>query len=256
MRASITPPSSKPLATADASTAKDGHGATYTAGVPTAPECATMFEYLQRSVQRNPTGDFLGHRPKGADGVVGPDYEWQSYETVFGRIQSLAAGLLHHDMIAQTTDANERILGIYMKNRPEWVLAHYAVMYAGGFSVALYDTLGADATPYVLNQTQVATIVCTSAELPKVVQAKASSPALQHVILCDVETKPEAVDGLTLWTMKEIEAVGAEHPAFPTPPVPTDIYTLIYTSGTTGEPKGVPLRHSNLVHAIAAINDR
>ncbi|KAF0683778.1 Aste57867_24162 [Aphanomyces stellatus] len=254
------PPQPTPYAVADASNPKPGHGATYTVTGATIspPACTDMLAYLQRSVARTPSNDFLGYRPKDANGQVGP-YAWITYDQVYRRIQSLAAAMLRLDMLAPTPDGGERILGIFMKNRPEWLIAQYAAMYAGGFAVALYDTLGDAATPYILNQTQLSTIVCTIAELPKVIHAKASCPFLKHIVLCDVETKPEMMDnvaGLTLWTMADLETIVQDHPVEATTPQPDDIYCLIYTSGTTGEPKGVPIRHTNIVHAIETAKDR
>ncbi|KAF0689347.1 Aste57867_19197 [Aphanomyces stellatus] len=253
----------KPYSEADASDVKPGHGPTYAYAVhaPT-PECSNMLDYFLRSVARNPSRDCLGHRPRDADGNVGA-YVWQTYDQVCKRIQALAAGLMHHEMLVPTTDTNERVLGIFMKNRPEWTIAHYAAIYTGGFCVALYDTLGADATPFVLNQTQASTLVCTTAELAKVVAAAAHASTLKHIVLCDVTTKSDEATiaattaGLALWTMAEVEASGTEHPmAQSVARQGKDIYCLIYTSGTTGEPKGVPLSHDNLVHAIEACKER
>jgi long-chain acyl-CoA synthetase len=37
-----------------------------------------------------------------------------------------------------------RLLGLYSRNRPEWVIAEQACFCAGGTTVPFYDTLGAD----------------------------------------------------------------------------------------------------------------
>ena len=44
-------------------------------------------------------------------------------------------------------------MGIYGKNRPEWVLTDLACSALGGTSVAFYDTLGPAAIEFVINQT-------------------------------------------------------------------------------------------------------
>ncbi|KAF0696173.1 Aste57867_13051 [Aphanomyces stellatus] len=251
-------PSTAPqqYAKADASAAKPGHGPIYTAGVANKPECATMFEYLQRSADKHATNQYLGHRRKDKDGNV-VDYVWETYEQVYGRVKAIASGLVYHNMLAKTAGSGDRVLGIYMKNRPESVLALYAATYAGGFAVLLDDkTCGADA----LNETQLTTIVCTTAELVKVIQAKATSPLLKHVVVCDVESKPiskaATAAGLTLCTLGHVEFLGSQHISRAVTPIPSDIYCLLYMSDTLGSPKGVPLSHSNMVHAIEAAKDR
>lgn len=53
-----------------------------------------------------------------------------------------------------------RLLGLYMKNCPEWVIADQAAFTISAASVPLYDTLGPDSVGYVINQTELATVVC------------------------------------------------------------------------------------------------
>jgi long-chain acyl-CoA synthetase len=52
-----------------------------------------------------------------------------------------------------------------------------------------------------------------------------------------------AAAGLRLFTMAELQADGAAHPAPHQPPKPDDLGYLCYTSGTTGMPKGVMVLH-------------
>lgn len=59
-----------------------------------------------------------------------------------------------------------RFLGLKSKNRQEWLWFHTANYHCGTTSIALYDTLGPDATNYIINQTQMATIA-TSKDLVK-----------------------------------------------------------------------------------------
>jgi long-chain acyl-CoA synthetase len=44
-------------------------------------------------------------------------------------------------------------MGIQSKNRKEWVLTHTADIHQSITTVALYDTLGPEATIFVLDQT-------------------------------------------------------------------------------------------------------
>ena len=52
-------------------------------------------------------------------------------------------------------------MGIYAKNRPEWVLTDLAATTLRGTSVAFYDTLGPLAVEFVIKQTELTTISCS-----------------------------------------------------------------------------------------------
>lgn len=51
-----------------------------------------------------------------------------------------------------------RFIGLQSKNRREWGISHIGNFYNKCTSVALYDTLGDEATAYVIKQTGLATI--------------------------------------------------------------------------------------------------
>jgi len=49
-------------------------------------------------------------------------------------------------------------MGLKSKNRKEWYLTHLANMHQKVTSVAFYDTLGPDATKFMLQQTELSTM--------------------------------------------------------------------------------------------------
>ncbi|ETV94996.1 hypothetical protein H310_11323 [Aphanomyces invadans] len=243
----------------DQSTAEPGHGPIHRGGKTPALPSTSMLELLQRAVRMFPTGAFLGHRPF-VNGAFG-EYVWVTYEQAYERIQNFAAGLRHEKLMEPTADGH-RILCIYMKNRPEWLLAQYAALYCGGFISSLYDTLGASSTQFILNQTDVQTVVCTTLEIKSVIDAKATCPSLKHIVLADVNST-DNVDvtaakaaGLKVWTVVEVEAIGARFPTAPTYAKLTDPCFLMYTSGTTGDPKGVLLSSENIMSCTQGVIDR
>ncbi|KAH9150683.1 hypothetical protein LEN26_004037, partial [Aphanomyces euteiches] len=233
---------------------KPGHGPVRWVGTPPKPHATSMLESLQRTVTTKGNNNFLGHRPFDANGTA-QAYVWQTYAQVYKRIQNFAAGLAHEKMMEKTADG-DRLLCLYMKNRPEWVIGHYASMYLGGFPVALYDTLGLASAQFILNQTLALTVVCTSAEFPAVITAKKDVPTLKFVVLVDAHILSDAsvaaaeAVGLKLTTMAQIEALGAQHPLSPVMPKSSDTYCLVYTSGTTGTPKGALMTHMNVLMGI------
>ncbi|OQR93326.1 Long-chain-fatty-acid--CoA ligase, partial [Achlya hypogyna] len=259
----------------DNATIKPGHGAVYRVGPFPKPSCDTMLEAIQKSVRNNPKSNFLGHRVVDAKGNFG-HYVWETYEQVmhcrpffdltawlqgYLRIQNIAAGLMHEKMFEKTS-TGDRMLCIYMKNRPEWVLAQYAAFYCGGAMSCLYDSLGASSTTYILNQTEAPTVVCTTGELKAVLAAAPSLHTLKFVVLCDVATVAEAdaaagaAVGLSVTTLAALEAIGAAHPIPPTYSKANDLCFLMYTSGTTGDPKGVKLTSQNILSCMMGIEDR
>ena len=58
--------------------------------------------------------------------------------------------------------------------------------------------------------------------------------------------------GLQIFSMEDVEAIGARSGRPMQPPTRSDIVTINYTSGTTGDPKGVLITHANAVAGISA----
>lgn len=60
------------------------------------------------------------------------------------------------------------MIGLFSKNRYEWVIAEQACNSQGIVTVPLYDTLGADAVSYILGQTGMTTVFVEKAALKTV----------------------------------------------------------------------------------------
>jgi long-subunit acyl-CoA synthetase (AMP-forming) len=65
-----------------------------------------------------------------------------------------------------------RFMGIQAKNRKEWILTHVADIHQSITSVALYDTLGADAMRFVVKQTELTTVAVSIEFVKKLSQLK------------------------------------------------------------------------------------
>ena len=61
-----------------------------------------------------------------------------------------------------------------------------------------------------------------------------------------------AAVGIQIYSMDEVEAIGAQSGRAMRPPSKEDIVTVNYTSGTTGNPKGVVITHAGAVAGITA----
>jgi long-chain acyl-CoA synthetase len=148
-------------------------------------------------------------------------------------------------------------VAILSENRPEWAMADYAILCAGGWSVPIYPTLpAAQIAPLLKDSGTKAIFVSSLEQLGKILTIRAQCTSLDHVILMD--GNPPGEPGYTTF----LGVVDRGRPTLEMSPAvfeqraarvqPQDVATIIYTSGTTGEPKGAMLTHDNLVFNAVA----
>ncbi|ETI45168.1 hypothetical protein F443_10149 [Phytophthora nicotianae P1569] len=228
----------------------------------TRPEEPSLYHSFIRTVQSKGSLPCLGIQPF-VNGVAHP-YTWLTYEQVSNRITHIGAGMMHLDLLPRIGgDNGDRMLAIYMKNSIDWVLVEHAAYAYSAIVVALYDTLGPDSTQFILNQTEIATIVCTAAELPKLTQVCPKCPNLKNVLIsggCTGDAQFEAEckareAGLNVLHLEVVETEGQKHPVEMELPNGDDVATIMYTSGTTGEPKGAMLTHAAILCGCTAVKD-
>ncbi|RLN82902.1 hypothetical protein BBJ28_00000866 [Nothophytophthora sp. Chile5] len=228
----------------------------------TRPEAPSIYHNFERSVLAYGPLPCFGVQPM-VDGKAQP-FTWLTYEQVSARVADAGAGLMQLGLLPRIRgEDSDRMLAIYMKNSMEWVIMEQAAYAFSAVVVALYDTLGPDSTQFILNQTELVTIVCTATELPKLTLVCSKCPHLKNIVLCggvaseeqlQAETDARAA-GLNVLHLEEIETEGKKHPTVAQPPAGDDIATIMYTSGTTGDPKGVMLSHSAILSGCAAVKD-
>ena len=162
-------------------------------------------------------------------------------------VTALAKGL-----VAQGVEPGDRV-AIMSRTRYEWTLTDFAIWFAGGVGVPVYETSSAEQVEWILSNSGASLVVVeTAAHAAVVGQVRATVPAVRDVLVIDDGGLARLVaDGAGVEDA-EIErrralATGA------------DLATIIYTSGTTGRPKGVELSHGNFVdnarNGVAALAD-
>jgi long-chain acyl-CoA synthetase len=149
-----------------------------------------------------------------------------SYASLLAQTQAMAARLREEFGVKP----GDRV-GLWLKNRPEFVPAYFGILFAGGVVVPINNFLKPDEVSFMLQDCG-ADVLVTDAELG------AHFPAL-------VNTRP---------SLRLVSVEDPVHGAHAIDPTNTrsqsDLAVIIYTSGTTGKPKGAMLSHSNLLHNV------
>ena len=147
-------------------------------------------------------------------------------------------------------------LAILSENRPEWVMADFATLCAGGVTVPIYTSLLPDQIRYIIADAGARIVVCSDLEMwRKVEEVRAALPALERVIVMDGDPPAGAhalSDVAEMGRRLEAEEPGRFERAAEAGR-PGDLASIIYTSGTTGVPKGVMLSHANFASNIDSL---
>jgi long-chain acyl-CoA synthetase len=140
----------------------------------------------------------------------------------------IASGIKNGDRVA-----------IMARTRYEWTILDFAIWYAGGVVVPIYETSSAEQVEWILSDSGAVAIIVETPSHKETV-----TPIL-----------PAAVKNLWLMTENVLAVLANAGSAISDDEVdqrrnslnPSDLATLIYTSGTTGKPKGVQLTHENFI---------
>lgn len=209
-----------------------------------------LFECSVRDHAERPALDFLGRT--------------STYAQTAAAVRRVAEGLR---LLGVSPGDN---VALVMPNCPQNVIAFLAVVRLGATVVEhnpLYTAAELRA-PFVDHAAEVAIVWD---KVVPVVESLRSATALEHVIAVDLTAElplakqvalrlPIAkaraardalhvpAPGATSWkSLLGSAPLDDAHPR----PVADDVALMLYTSGTTGQPKGVPLRHRNLVANVA-----
>ncbi len=150
---------------------------------------------------------------------------------------------------------------IFSENRPEWIMADFAVLCAGGISVPIYTSLTPEQVKYIINDSDATIVICSKRDLwLKVDAVRRALPKVRSFVMIEDEA-PAGVLTLGELMGRGKARAEADPGAFDSLAMsikPSDLASIIYTSGTTGIPKGVMLSHGNFVSnskALDAVTD-
>jgi long-chain acyl-CoA synthetase len=142
----------------------------------------------------------------------------------------------------------------------DWLFMAHSAFTQNIAIVTAYDTLGESGLLHSMNETEVEAIFTNGDLLSTLLKILPSCPSLKHVIY-NGEAKQEVLEKVraqigSVLSLRELKALGRQNPTPPVKPKGEDICCIMYTSGSTGNPKGVILKHSNLVAASKFFCDK
>ena len=133
------------------------------------------------------------------------------------------------------------VVAIMSRTRYEWVLMDWAVWFAGGVSVPIYETSSPSQIQWIASDAGARfAVVEATRHAEDMESVRGELPALERIGVLE--------DGIIDELKKRGKDVSDEDlEARRTSRGMTDVATIIYTSGTTGRPKGAELTHANFV---------
>lgn len=144
-------------------------------------------------------------------------------------------------------------VAIICETRPEWTIADYAILGAGGVTVPIYPNNHKEDVEFILNDSEAKVLIVEDQDqIEKWISIQKNCPTVKKVIAIDKVDDTQAVPWLDLLSQGRELAKASPH-AFRQRAEQAkldDWATLLYTSGTTGRPKGVVLNHEQLMSEL------
>jgi long-chain acyl-CoA synthetase len=209
-------------------------------------EGKTIVDLLDRNADRYPDQPAIHWKSEGWDSLSWSQYRSAVHEVAAG-LQALGVG-------------DGEFVAIMAGNRPEHVIADYAVVHAGATPVTIYSTLAAGQVQYIANNCKATVAILEDLEFMKRwEEIRPELPNLRFVVLMSGAENYDTLDWVLGWD--ELVAKGkrllSEDPDVVTRSAhavtPQSLATLIYTSGTTGTPKGVMISQRNVVWTLESL---
>jgi long-chain acyl-CoA synthetase len=204
-------------------------------------EVRTLNDIFFRATRENKSPKAFQRKVNGNyQGISAETFEHQAMQTALG-LQEL--GLRPGDRVA-----------LVSHNRYEWALGDFGIQLSAGINVPIYPTLLPEQILFIIQNSGSNLVICSDNEmLEKILQIRHQLEDLREIILMDGSS-----DEAGVMSFEQLLELGESRyedrkdalEELARSVEPDQACSFIYTSGTTGDPKGVILRHGNIVSNV------
>ncbi|KAF8260067.1 long-chain-fatty-acid-CoA-ligase [Lactarius quietus] len=184
------------------------------------------------------------------------DYKYISYIELKNIVSEVSRGLLK--LGVQKND----VFNIYAQTSPNWQFVSYGCVSISTIVATAYDTLGESGLEHSLNEPECVGLFTNADLLPVVAKVLGNVPSIRLVIY-DGQPNEDVLgriigarEGVTVISLDALREMGRAEPieaAESRTPSADDVACIMYTSGTTGPPKGVVIKHRNIIPSIGSV---
>ncbi|MDW8309761.1 MAG: long-chain fatty acid--CoA ligase, partial [Verrucomicrobiales bacterium] len=161
---------------------------------------------------------------------------WGDQQFSYSALHARTLSVTRHLIESLGVQPGDRV-GLWLKNRPEFVSSFLGILSAGAVVVPINNFLKPDEVNYILQDAGINVLISEQELGAQVSALTAMRPGLKAVLVDEWPAFAQAAGAIS-----EPDTVSARGPS--------DLAVIIYTAGTTGRPKGAMLSHGNLLHNI------
>lgn len=165
--------------------------------------------------------------------ALGENWQPITARELEAEVRGVAKGL-----IASGIQLGDRV-AIMSRTRYEWTIIDFAIWYAGGVPVPIYETSSAEQIDWILSDSGATGIFVETPQLAELAQSVLPKHTKHVWTITD--------DAVYMLTHIGSNISDSEIDQRRNAVNPESLATLIYTSGTTGNPKGVQLTHGGFM---------
>ena len=241
----------------------------------------TQLECVEYYINLRPNSKCLGTREYFPKEKKYGEYTWKSWSEVYDLSKLFLYGITKFNLCPEILvkdellggEKNMRFMGIYSKNREEWIVGSFGCQMDSIIIVPLYDTLGMKSIEYILNQTEMTTIILERKKLENILKLKEEDKLNKVKNIIYLKSDEEVKDfeenkekliklGLNIISYETIISTGKKCLEEKEKEIiekkyrkvrPEDIFLICYTSGTIDNPKGAMITARSLTLATNVI---